>query len=204
MAKRRIGLFAGTFDPVHTGHLVFALKTIKEAKLDKVYFLPERRPQLKPDVVHFGHRTAMLARAIRPYPQLGLLELPEPYFSVKRTLPRLQKQFPAADLVFLMGSDTFLKMNVDNWPSADLAIFLSQVNLAVGLRSERSRAQVNAAMSSLPIQPKSVSILNLTAKQVSSRQIRNSFRHGQKADGLLSSVQAYAHAHWLYVSLAGE
>lgn len=202
--KPRIGLFAGTFDPVHTGHLVFALKAVKAAKLDAVYFLPERRPRQKPDAVHFGHRTAMLTRAIRPYSCLGLLELPDVYFDVKRTLPKLQKQFRGAELVFLMGSDTFLKMNSNSWDPADLNNFLSQVGIVIGLRKEQTKPQITSAINKLPTRPLTLDILDLPTKHFSSSRIRHNFRHGQTADGLLASVQVYASSQWLYVSLAGE
>jgi nicotinate-nucleotide adenylyltransferase len=204
MAKPKVGILAGTFDPVHTGHLVFALQALKAAKLDAVYFLPERRPRRKPDVVHFGHRTAMLSRAIRPYPQLGLIELPDIYLNVNRTLPKLQQQFAGADLVFLMGSDAVVQMNADNWPGSDLANFLSQAGLIIGLRNRQERPKVESVLKSLPARPLSQSILELPTKRFSASRIRYGFRHGQAADGLLASVQAYARVHWLYVSLAGE
>ncbi|HUC87750.1 MAG TPA: nicotinate-nicotinamide nucleotide adenylyltransferase [Candidatus Binatia bacterium] len=202
--KPRIGLFPGTFDPVHTGHMVFAIKALKEAKLDALYFLPERRPRSKPEVTHFGHRTAMLTRAIRPYTNLGVLELPDMYFDVKRTLPKLQKEFAGSELVFLLGSDTVLKMNQTNWPAEDLQTFLGQTSLVIGLRSNRKRRELNDALKNLPVQPKSLQILELPTRHLSSSRIRNSFRRGQKADGLLASVQAYARSNWLYISLAGE
>ena len=46
----RIGIYAGTFDPVHAGHVAFALQSLEAAKLDRVYFLPERRPRGKRQV----------------------------------------------------------------------------------------------------------------------------------------------------------
>jgi nicotinate-nucleotide adenylyltransferase len=73
MANNRIGIYSGTFDPVHSGHISFALQSLKAAKLDKVYFLPERRPRNKQQVEHFGHRVAMLKRAIKPYPEFNVL-----------------------------------------------------------------------------------------------------------------------------------
>jgi nicotinate-nucleotide adenylyltransferase len=204
MNKPKIGVFAGTFDPVHTGHLAFALKSIKEAKLDAVYFLPERCPRHKPDVVHFGHRTAMLTRAIRPYKKLGLLELPDIYFDVKRTLPKLQKEFTGAEIVFLMGSDTVFEMNTSSWATDDLIHFFNQAGLVVGLRSEHNRSQLDVALSKLPTCPDSLHVIELATKHLSSSQIRHNFRHGQTAEGLLDSVQAYASTNWLYVSLTGE
>ncbi len=204
LLKSRIGLFPGAFDPVHTGHLVFALKALKAAQLDALYFLPERRPRHKPDVVHFGHRTAMLTRAIRPYSNLGVLELPDMYFDVKRTLPKIQKEFAGSELVFLMGSDTVMRMNETNWPSEGLTTFLSQTGLVVGLRSNQQRQALAAAIKGLPVQPQSLQILDLPTRHLSSSRIRYNVRQGLDTEGLLASVKAYARRNWLYVSLAGE
>ncbi|MEI9913739.1 MAG: adenylyltransferase/cytidyltransferase family protein [Candidatus Saccharibacteria bacterium] len=41
MKARKIGIYAGSFDPIHLGHITFALQAIEQAGLDKVYFLPE-------------------------------------------------------------------------------------------------------------------------------------------------------------------
>src|SRR5581483_3364510 len=88
---KRIGIYSGVFDPVHAGHIGFALQAVERAGLDKVYFLPERRPYHKQGVEHFGHRVAMLKRATRPHPALSVLELEDISFTVERTLPKLQK-----------------------------------------------------------------------------------------------------------------
>jgi nicotinate-nucleotide adenylyltransferase len=203
-AKKRIGIFAGSFDPVHAGHLAFALQAIKEANLDQVYFLPERHPRNKPDVEHFGHRTAMLSRAIRPHRHLGLFELPDSYFNVKRTLPKLRKEFAGAQLVFLMGSDAVLRLNLDNWPGKDLEKFLARDGLVVGLRSEQNIAAVAAALAALPQKPQSLHLIKLSSENISSSRIRQAFRHGLPAAGLLMSVGRYAKANWLYVSVSAE
>src|SRR5438270_13558590 len=106
----RIGIYAGTFDPVHAGHIGFALQAAQQARLDKLYFLPERRPRDKRGVEHFGHRVAMLRRAIKPHPKFGVLELPDISFSIERTLPRLEQKFQGDHLVFLFGSDAALQL----------------------------------------------------------------------------------------------
>jgi nicotinate-nucleotide adenylyltransferase len=204
MAKKRIGIFAGTFDPVHAGHLTFALQAIKEAKLDHLYFLPERQPRHKPEVEHFGHRTAMLTRAIRPHRKLGIVELPDIYFDVKRTLPKIQKEFAGAELLFLMGSDTALRLNVDHWPDTDLSTFLSHVGLVVGIRADHKKADIEQALAHLPSQPRSLSLLKLPTQHISSSHIRHAFRHNLPAAGLLASVYRYANANWLYVSVSAE
>src|SRR3569623_1388715 len=113
----RVGIYAGTFDPVHAGHISFALQALEAAQLDQVCFLPERKPRGKEGVEHFGHRVAMLRRAIKPYRQFSIIELVDISFSVEQALPELQRLFPQAQLVFLFGSDVVT--NVPQWPHAD-------------------------------------------------------------------------------------
>jgi nicotinate-nucleotide adenylyltransferase len=197
--KQRIGIFAGTFDPVHSGHLSFVLQAIKEAKLDHVYFLPERRPRQKPDVEHFGHRTAMIARAIRPYKKISLLELPDIYFDIKRTLPKLQQEFPGATLVFLMGSDTLF--GISDWP--EITTLLDSAEIVTALRLGHDTVVVNAHFASLCTTSK-LYIVDSPAEHVSSSRIRYAVRHNQPAAGLLASVYRYARANWLYVSIATD
>ena len=108
MAEKRIGIFAGSFNPIHAGHITLALKAIDVASLDMVYLMPERLPRHKSKLEHFGHRSAMISRAIRPHSKLALLELPERRFDVAKTLTSLERRFVGDQLVLLMGSDVVL------------------------------------------------------------------------------------------------
>ena len=65
MRKKRIGLFGGTFDPVHTGHLTIARQAAQEACLNQVIFIPAADPphKKKPGAA-YGHRVAMLEAAL--------------------------------------------------------------------------------------------------------------------------------------------
>ncbi|HVI69805.1 MAG TPA: adenylyltransferase/cytidyltransferase family protein, partial [Magnetospirillaceae bacterium] len=62
---KRVGVFSGTFDPVHRGHLAFALSAQKRAQLDTVVFLPEHSPRGKIAVGSFTHRLEMLRLATK-------------------------------------------------------------------------------------------------------------------------------------------
>jgi nicotinate (nicotinamide) nucleotide adenylyltransferase len=197
MTKKRIGIFAGAFDPIHAGHLAFALLALKEAKLDHVYFLPERRPRYKPDIEHFGHRTAMITRAIRPYKKLSLLELPDIFFDSKRTLKKLQHEFSGMQLVMLMGSDSALRL--PDWP--DVSRLLKVSELVIAVRAEHDRSDIVARLKPL-VEHTKVCYVDPLGDHISSSHIRYAFRHNQPAAGLLASVQRYAIANWLYVSVA--
>ena len=193
----RVGIYSGTFDPVHSGHVAFALQSLKAAGLDEVYFLPERRPRKKHGVEHFGHRAAMLERALGPHPRLKLLELEDTSFSIGRTLPRLRKRFPGAELIFLFGSD--VAQNLSDWPGA--ARLLEDSEIVIGIRSRDKRKDVRAAVEAWPAQPKSVTMFDSHAPDVSSGIVREALRRRDHAPGLLTSVERYSGRHWLYVSM---
>lgn len=194
----RIGIYAGTFNPVHTGHIAFALQAIQAANLDMVYFMPERRPRQKETVEHFGHRMAMLRQATEPHVQLGLLDLVDVNFSVERTLPQLQQEFPVSRLVFLVGSD--VAPTIPSWPHAKQ--LLKQSELVIGVRSGGDTETLKSMVASWKPMPRAVTIFDSYAPAVSSRVIRQALQKRQTTAGLLPSVQRYSNHHWLYVSVA--
>jgi nicotinate-nucleotide adenylyltransferase len=194
----RVGIYAGTFDPVHGGHVAFALQALQAARLDRVCFLPERRPRAKQQVEHFGHRVAMLNRATKPYPEFEVLEFVDVSFSVERTLPKLRKLFPKSELVFLFGSDVVA--GLAEWPHAKE--LLESGELVVGLRFEDDRAKIRGIVEAWPVKPAAVTIFDSFAPRVSSGKVREALRQRQTTEGLLKSVERYSDHHWLYVSLA--
>ncbi len=197
MAHKRIGIYAGTFDPVHAGHVSFGLQAVTAAQLDMVYFLPERRPRGKQYVEHFGHRVAMLSRALAPHPQFAVLELVDGSFSVERTLPQLRRQFAGDQLVFLFGSDVVPQLA--EWPKADR--LLQDAELVIGLRYHDDRDSIHRIIEAWPVQPAAVTLFASYAPEVSSGRVREALRTRQPAQGLLTSVERYSNHNWLYISL---
>lgn len=196
---KRIGIYGGSFNPVHAGHIAFALQAMQAAGLNELYFLPERRPRHKKSLEHFGHRVAMLNRAAKPYKQFKVMELPDLEFSVKRTIPRLREQLGTrSELVFLMGSDVAL--HLPHWPHAEQ--LLTENELVVGLRSGQATDEFKKELTTWPVMPKAMTVFESFAPDVSSQQVRQALRRRQPARGLLASVQRYSNQHWLYVSLA--
>ena len=195
---KRIGIYAGAFNPVHVGHIAFALQTLEKAELDAIYFLPERRPRHKPGVEHFGHRVAMLKRAVRPHPKLHVLELVDIHFTVKRTLPELQRRFPDAQLVFMFGSD--IVPSLPTWPEADS--LLKRSELIVGVRAESQKERTEQIIQKWPVQPRRLTVFKSYAADISSSQVREALQRRKYVRGLLTSVARYSDRHWLYISLA--
>lgn len=189
----RIGIFSGTFDPVHSGHVGFALQALKEACLDKILFLPERKPRKKQGITHHVHRVAMLQLATRAYPNLEVLELPDQRF-YPRTIARITKLYPDDELFLLLGSDTIYGLS--KWPHVEL--LLKHCGLIVGVRGADQHITINELVRALPQPPTETCILTSHAPDISSRTIRDALKHNQTTQGLLTSIQKYAKQHWLY------
>jgi nicotinate-nucleotide adenylyltransferase len=192
--SRRVGILAGAFDPVHKGHISFALQACEAAGLSEVALVPEPLPRQRPVVTHVHHRTAMLKLAVKPYPQLSVLELPDKQFTVATSLPRLQTQYPDAQLFILIGSDVLKHMSV--WPL--IKNLLGQTGLVIAARGDSDEKSTHQLLARLPHQPRESHVLVSAAKWVSARDIRESLQSGVPADGMLTSTQKYAAKHWLY------
>lgn len=195
---KRVGIYSGVFDPVHSGHIGFALQAIKEANLDKLYFMPERRPRHKQGIEHFAHRVAMLRRAAKPHNKFDVLELEDVHFTMERTLPKLQKRFAGSELVFLFGSDAI--GTLPDWPK--VANLLKSSELVVGVRVNAKVDDIRKQISAWPAQPKGLYVFESFAADVSSGKVREALRARRKVRGLLTSVARYANRNWLYISLS--
>lgn len=194
----RAGIFAGSFDPIHQGHVDFALSAIRRAKLDKVYFLPEAKPRTKPTASHLAHRLAMLKLAILPHSSLDVLELPDRQFTVGKSLPRLNQKFHDDELFLMIGSD--LLEHLGDWPLADR--LLTRMGLIIGLRHGFRAEKAKTLIRQLPIKTGEVFILSSPGAKVSSAAIRQAVRSGQKPENLDSKVYEYIKSSWLYVAVS--
>jgi len=106
----RLGIFGGTFDPVHTGHLLLAESCREQARLDEVWFLPAAVSPLKLDQqpTSVADRIEMLRLALAGHEDFALcldeVERGGVSFTVE-TLGRLKAQDPTRELFFLLGAD---------------------------------------------------------------------------------------------------
>jgi nicotinate-nucleotide adenylyltransferase len=194
---KRIGIYAGTFNPVHSGHIAFALQALRKAQLDTVYFMPERVPRHKKGVEHYAHRLAMLKRATQPFPGLDVLETDDVAFTVRRTLPNLTRHFGSAQLAFLAGSDVVAYL--PEWPGATL--LLERSELVVGVRQGQNVADTKRQLAAWECQPKRLTLFPSYAADISSATVREALREHRPAPGILRSVAGYSNQHWLYVSV---
>jgi nicotinate-nucleotide adenylyltransferase len=154
-----IGLFGGTFDPVHRGHMALASAALERCKLHRIYFVPANIPphKQKQPLSPFLHRFTMLALATAEEKAFvpSLLEAPEenttpirkdreakPNYTID-TVRRLKQSLKASDSLFLLiGMDAFA--DIAKWHQAE-ALF-REVEFVVAGRSGYSLADVANAL----------------------------------------------------------
>lgn len=136
----KLALFGGTFDPIHRGHTALAECAWREARLDRVLFVPARRSPLKSGQPCAGapQRCAMIELAIQDFPWAGLwkgeLERPAPSYSWQ-TAAFFRNTLPGAELFWILGADQW--NTLPHWSRPD---FLSRaLTFLVFRRGEEAR-----------------------------------------------------------------
>lgn len=188
---KRIGIFGGSFDPVHRGHIALARAAARELKLDRVIFVPARQSPLKNKPLSPpAHRRAMLRLALRGNTRFMLSEFElkssGPSYTI-RTLRHFRKKYTAQQLFLLMGGDAFLSFRKwKDWKKiAGLCAIAVARRSGAAKISEHFIRSINA----------DVHILRSSIPAVSSTALR---RRNYSAAMLPPGVGRYIQANGLY------
>lgn len=188
----KIGVFGGTFDPVHIGHTILAVECWHELKLDKVLFVPANVSPFKTDNVSASSadRLNMLRLALGHDPRFGIctLELDKGGVSYTvDTLKELKLEYgPSAQLFFLAGADS--AEGVDKWK--DVEEIMKMVTFCAVSRP---------GILPSTLTKKSYEFIEMPLIEVSSSMIRERIREKRPIDGLVvPSVVEYIRNKGLY------
>lgn len=119
---QRVGLFGGSFNPPHLGHLIMADQVLTQLGLDKVYFMPSHFPPHKEGKVTLeaSHRVKMTQLAIQDHMGFGLetieLERMEKSYTYE-TIKLLKDRYPQREYYFILGGD--MVEDLPNWYQID-------------------------------------------------------------------------------------
>ena len=200
----RIGVFGGTFDPVHVGHLILAEQCREQAGLERVLFIPAAQPPHKAvqEITPFARRVEMLALAVAGNPAFIVDELEGQRAGSSYTvdtLEELRRRHPAAELLFMVGGDCLpdiaswrepgrigelaelLVMSRPGWPAENLAQRGRDHGLPPGLRIRQ--------------------LVDAPLVDIASRDLRRRAAEGRSLRYLVPrAVECYIQAHALYQS----
>jgi nicotinate-nucleotide adenylyltransferase len=194
---KRIGIFGGSFDPVHNAHVALATLALDELALDQLLWVPAGQPWQKHRVLTpAAHREAMVALAIAGEPRFALSHIETsrsgPSFTVDtvRTLAAAQ---PGTRWYLLIGQDQYAGFHTwHGWQE-----LLGLVTLAVADRApSRPDAPLAADPQVLAVPHEAVA---LPMMEVSSTEIRTRLAHGEHIGDLVpAAVARYIARHHLY------
>lgn len=211
-----IGLFGGSFDPVHPGHVATAEELLARFPFREIRFLPAARSPLKTSVTADRHRLAMLEVALQGKEGLtidaGELQDPPPSYTID-TLQRVRAGIGADEpLVFILGLDSFLELpRWKDWRALTEFAHLLVVSrpgshshfgpeLAAWLAPRRATAATDLAA-----RPHGRVLLTETVPfDIASRTIRAAVAAGRDTSNWLNPrVRDYIEQHHLYCGDAG-
>lgn len=161
---RKIGIYSGTFDPVHVGHIALATEAAREAQLERVVFMPERSPRGKSNVAPLSARIAQLEDALKNTPH-AVYQATASTFTIKNTLSELEVLYPQVELHFLIGSD--IVPSLAEW--SDIDELLVKHRLVVGMRGDHDQVEIISLLDRLGAR---YQIVRTTYPHVSSRHLR--------------------------------
>jgi nicotinate-nucleotide adenylyltransferase len=187
---RRIGILGGTFDPPHLGHLWVAEGAVELLGLDRVFFVPNRSPVHRSDVVaNAEDRYAMvlLATADNPAFRVSREELDRegPSYSVD-TVAAFRRRYPHAELFFIAGADE--AADLSTWKDVDRLLSMCRF-VAAPRQGAEADAKAHPRVEVLPMDPIAVSATDVRARLESGRSVR--YR-------VPDAVARYIDSHGLY------
>ncbi len=209
----KLGIFGGTFNPIHLGHLRAAEEVRFLTGLDKVIFMPSGNPPLKSsELAEASHRDAMARLATGSNVDFVVSDVEmrqeEKSYTVS-TVAKLRELYPEDELFFILGLDAFY--DLPNWKEPERLI--SSIDFIIVTRPGFDIKELQASPFVESVAPASHNaaamvhlkngrkafIVVVSAFEISSTEIRRLVREGRSIKYLLpESVEEYIRSHRLY------
>jgi nicotinate-nucleotide adenylyltransferase len=198
----KIGLFGGTFDPIHDGHLSAARAVLEALNLDKVLFVPAGDPYMKTTLGRVSsafHRMEMVTRALNYENEVRFCvsDLEIGRVGPSYTLDTIESlNLPKEKLVVIVGVDALLSFH--RWK--DPGRIIKKARLAVITRPGTDISRVDEVSRKGFLD--NLEVISSTTSNISSTQIREQSGRGNDIHGVCPPVKDYIFSHCLYNSLA--
>jgi nicotinate-nucleotide adenylyltransferase len=185
---KTVGLFFGTFNPIHVGHLTIANYIVEYTTLDQVWFVvtPHSPFKKKSTLLDDHHRYQMVDRAVEQYPKLKASDiefnLPQPNYTIN-TLTYLEEKYPANNFALIMGADNLKSFH--KWKNYELIIEAHDIYVYPRLNDEKKETKVEGHQH--------IIYVDAPIMELSSTFIRNAIKQGKNIRPMLPE------AVWLYL-----
>ena len=169
-----IGLFGGTFDPPHIGHLILSAEADAQLGLDRLFWVLTPDPPHKQGqpITSLEHRLAMVRLAISNNPRFELstveIDRPGPHYALD-TVQIIAKIYPSADLVYIMGGDS-----LSDLPSWHRPVdFVATLKVVAVLRRLGDSIDLTALEKTIPGLSDKVQFIKAPLLDIAAHEIRN-------------------------------
>jgi nicotinate-nucleotide adenylyltransferase len=197
-----IGVFGGTFDPPHLGHLILAERCREEARLDQVWFLASYVPPHKADrtITRFEQRCEMVTRATIGQPAFRVepieKELPPPNYTA-HTFTELRARHPEHTFTLIIGGDSL--QDLPTWYQPARVVELTKLVAVPRPGTSLGTADELAAKIGVRADVVRLQVVECPQVDIASRDIRQRVRDGKTIRFLVpQSVEEYIHEQKLY------
>lgn len=176
----RLGVFGGTFDPLHLAHLILADEALHQLHLNKILWVLTPFPphkQGKP-ITPLSHRLEMLEKAITDNASFELcrvdIDRPPPHYAVD-TMCILRQQFPHAEMFYLMGGDSLQQLPTWKRPSE----FIHLCDALAVMRRPYDHVNLDSLENMLPGITKKTIFVNAPLLDISGADLRQRVAEGR-------------------------
>lgn len=186
--KKRIGLYFGTFNPIHVGHLIIANHMVQYAGLAELWFVVSPQNPLKPKASLLAdyHRLALVRIAVEDNYQLKAsnveFDLPQPSYTI-HTLVALSEKHPDYDFTIIMGEDNL--NTLPKWKNYDQILENYSILVYPRVESDENLSVLKEGRSELIEHPK-VTMIDAPLMKISASFIRKAVNEGRDVRYLLT------------------
>lgn len=192
----KIGIFSGTFDPIHIGHVEACVVALGALELDKIFVFVEKKPHRKQVVTDYKHRLKMTQLSFEDNKKVEVVDDGSKNVTVSSTLEYLKVYKLISKPWFIVGSD--LLEHIPDWHAAD-SLF-DHFNICVVLRDKQQSKTIEAKIDSLAEQHQKTEFRLLPAvwSPISSGKIKQELYLKQDSQALNPAVANYIKLKHLY------
>jgi nicotinate-nucleotide adenylyltransferase len=188
ITQKKIGLYFGTFNPIHIGHLIIANYMVEFSDLDEVWLVvtPHNPHKTKNTLLDDTHRLSMVRIALEDYPKLKAsnveFELKQPNYTVN-TLVHLEEKYPDASFCLIMGEDNLKSFH--KWKNYEVILERYAIYVYPRISEGTIKTRFN--------NHSKIYKVNAPIMELSSTFIRNNIKTGKNIRPMLP------HSVWKYI-----